>query len=88
MNPILKNSTGDNENPGNLIHLLAPPEAVTKEEGRNGIIAISIKNKINKNIPNLLTTLSGSIKENPHIKRIETIPTNSCLKKKWNWLYS
>jgi hypothetical protein len=80
--PILKNSTGDNEIPGNLIHLLAPPEAVTIDAGKNGIIIINRKNVINKAIPTFPTILSGSVIENHHIINIATIPTPACLIKK------
>ncbi len=75
--PILKNSTGDREKPGNLIHLFAPPDAVTIEAGKNGIIAIIKKKNKKRDIPAFPIIFEGSICDKNHIIRIDNVPTKS-----------
>jgi hypothetical protein len=61
MNPTLKNSTGAIDIGPTRIHLLAPPTAVTKEEGKNCMVIIKMKKLKNSKRPTLENHLSGSI---------------------------
>jgi hypothetical protein len=61
MNPTLKNSTGAMDIGPTRIHLLAPPTAFTREEGKNCMTIIKIKKRTNNNNPILENHLSGSI---------------------------
>ena len=78
--PILNISTGDKDIPGSLIHLFAPPEAVTKEAGKKGIMTIKKSPTPNSVIPVLCIILFGFNLDIHHIRYIQNIPTKPCLK--------
>jgi hypothetical protein len=78
----LKNSTGEIEIPGSLIHLFAPPDSVTMDAGSICIIIIKNRKNKNRNHPNFGIRMSGLICAKLHIIRIDKTPVKSCLKKK------
>jgi hypothetical protein len=73
-NPILKNSTGANENPGSLIHRFAPPAEVTIESGSECIKPI--KKRHTKNMPKPIVEryFSGLSKDIAHITKMPKNP--------------